>query len=399
MPSRRTLLAGLVTAGTAATTGCLDAAGGSFSAGTDATSDWPMPRFNPGNDAFAPDAVAPREGATERWSALDGFDVFAPAVVDGTVYAADTYGGLVALDGASGDEQWRFAPGERPIFSQPIVHDGTAYVGDGDGALRAVDTESGEQQWAVAGVSGHDGPILVLPDDRAGTTLFTGNRRGVVSRLDPEGEVTWQDDLFGRVTELAASARSLYVGTASGEVYAYQAAGTHDAPPDERWRTEVGPRIESITPTSNGVVVTSFGGPLTNIGRHGDATDPAWVAEPEHAGSPPVHAGSWLYSAGYDSVSALREYDKNLHWREGGSFGSAAPVAAGDTLYVPGEEAVHAYDLDGGVGGGAFSFGAKRWSYQLPDHGIQGLSVGDGALFVACEPGEDGSALYCLEEA
>lgn len=399
MPSRRTFLASLATAGTAATAGCLDSEAGLFAAGTDASSDWPMPRYNPGNDAFAPDAVAPRKGATERWSALDGFDVFPPAIVDGTVYATDTYGGLVALDGQTGDEQWRFAPGERPIFSQPVIHDGTAYVGDGEGALRAVDAASGEQQWVTPGVSSHDGPILALSDDGGPLVLFSGNRRGEVSRLDPSGDVTWQDDLFGPVTELAASGRTLYVGTASGEVYAYQTAGTHDAPPDEHWRTEVGPRIESLTPTSNGLVVTSFGDPLTNIGRHGDATDPAWVAEFDHAGSPPVHAGSWLYSAGSDTVSALREYDKNLHWRERGSFGFAGPVAAGDTLYVPGEEAVHAYSLDGGIGGGAFSFGTKRWSYQLPGHGVQGLSVGDGALFVACEPGEDGAALYCLEEA
>lgn len=399
MPSRRDFLVGLTAGGAAGTAGCLGFDDELFSAGTDADSDWPMPRFNPENDAFAPDAVAPREGVTERWSALDGFGVFAPTVVDGTVYVADTYGGLLALDGETGDEQWRFAPGERPMFSQPVVHDGTVYAGGDDDALYAVDAASGEEQWSTAGVSSDYGPIRLLPNDHGEASLLCGNRRGVVSRLDPSGEVTWQDDLFGAVTALAIRFHTLYVGTASGEVYAYGTVGNHDAPPDENWRTEVGPRIESLTPTSNGLVVTSFGGPLTNIGRHGDATDPVWVAESEHAASPPVHAGSWLYSAGYDSVSGLREYDKNLHWRERGSFGSAGPVAAGDTLYVPGEAAVHAFDLDGGVGGGAFSFGTKRWSHALPDHGIQGLSVGDGALFVACEPGEDGAALYCLEEA
>ena len=398
MPSRRAFLAGLVTAGTAATAGCLGAGEELFSAGTDANSDWRMPRYDAENSAFAPDAVAPRHGATERWSALDGFDVSAPAIVDGTVYVADTYDGLVALDGASGEELWRFAPGDRPVFSQPVVYDGTVYVGDD--TLHAIDAASGEEQWSVGGVSSHDGPLLALSDEHGDPALFTGNERGEVSRITLDGEVTWQDDFFGAVTALAVRFRTLYAGTASGEVYAYGTAGTHDTPPDERWRTEVGPRIESITPTSNGIVITSFGGPLTNIGRHGDATDQAWVTEWEHAGSPPVHAGSWLYSAGSDSVSSLREYDKNLHWRERGSFGFAGPVAAGDTLYVPGEAAVHAYDLDGGSGGGSLSFGTKRWRYDLPKSGVQGLAVGDGALFVACEPGTDkANALYCLEEA
>lgn len=399
MPSRRDFLVGLGAAGTAGTAGCLGVGEQRFSPGTNAESDWPMSRFNPENDAFAPDAVAPREGVAERWSALEGLGVFAPAVVDGTVYVSDRQNGLLALDGATGDEHWRYAPGDHPAFSQPMVHDGIVYVGALEkDALHAIDAASGEKQWTKAGLASNDGPISIAPNTEP-AMVFSGTERGELFRLRPDGTVTWSTDLFGPVTTLSVRNGTLYVGTASGELYAYGISGNHDAPPDEYWRTEVGPRIESITPTSNGVITTTFGGPLTNIGRQGDATDPVWVATSKHAGSPPVHAGSWLYSAGYDSVSGLREYDKNLHWREKGSFGSAGPVSAGDTLYVPGDEAVHAYDLDGGVGGGAFSVGTKRWSHELPQHGIQGLAVGTGALFVACESGKDEAALYCLEEA
>jgi hypothetical protein len=229
IPSRRDLLAGLAGTGLAATAGCL-ADDDQFSAGSDATTDWPMARHDPANTAYAPDAVAPRTGVTERW------------------------------------------------------------------------------------------------------------------------------------------------------------------------RKKVGSRVDGIVPADNGVVVNTFGGPLRNLKEgHGGRTD--WTAEDRHARSPPVKTSSWVYSAGWDAVSSLRVYDKNLHWRADGDFGSTAPVAAGDTLYVPSQDTIHAYDLGGGTGGGGLTFGAERWSQSLDVNFVQGLAVGDGALFAACEATESGDSLVCPDPA
>ncbi|MFC5367267.1 PQQ-binding-like beta-propeller repeat protein [Salinirubrum litoreum] len=398
MPSRRDLLAGLAGAGLAGTAGCL-AADDPFSAGDDATTDWPMARHDPANTAYAPDAVAPRTGVTERWSRDPDADVRTPAVADGTVFTPGM-AGLTALDAATGETLWRYAPGEQAWPAPPTVVDGVVYVTmlDED-SVHAVDAETGDDLWTVTGVAAGDvSPHLYGdPFDDADSPLVVGGEDGLVVGLDPAtGEERWRLDVFGRVRRLAHRHTGLYVGTTGGAVYAFSTASGDR--PHEWWRTKVDSRVDAIVPADNGVVVSTFGGPLTNLrDGHGGTTD--WTAERRHARSPPVKASSWVYSAGWDSVSALRVYDKNLQWRAGGDFGSTAPVAAGDTLYVPSQDTIHAYDLAGGTGGGGLTFGAERWSQTLDADFVQGLAVGDGALFVACEARDGGDSLFRLDPA
>lgn len=398
MPSRREVLGSLALAGTA---GCLGDRDARFTAGSDTAADWPMPRYDPANTAFAPDAAAPRTDVTERWSAAPGFDVRTPAIVDGTVFVPAAEG-LIALDGASGDEQWRFAPSEQPWPSPPTVHDGTAYVTMvDDDTLHAVDAETGDEQWALTEATAATiGPHLLAGDLVDDPLVLVGSENGVIRGLAPaDGAERWRLDVFGGVRTMAYDSRGLYVGTRGGEVYAYALGGDGDMP-RERWRRKLGSQIEAITPTDNGVVVSTFGGPLRNLqdGAHAGTTD--WIANERHAGSPPVRAGSWVYSTGWKSLSSLRLYDKNLYWRVSGTFGDAGPVAAGDTLYVPGGNNVQAVALSGGIGVGATTLGAKRWTHPIESGGIQGLAIGDGALFVACEShGDTDSSLLCLEPA
>ena len=401
MPSRRDVLGSLGSAVLAGTAGCLGTDDSGFSPGSDATTDWPMARHDPGNTAFAPEAKAPRADVNERWSAKPGFDVRTPAIVDGTVFTPAAEG-LIALDGKSGDKLWRFAPTEQPWPSAPTVHNGVVYVTmvDGD-ALHAVDAKTGKEQWSLTDAgSVYSSPHLLAGQLVNNPLVLIGGANGIVRALEPAtGNERWRLNTFGGVRTMAYDSRGLYVGTTGGEVYAYLPDGDNGAP-RELWRRKVGSQIKSIVPTDNGTIVSTFGGPLTNLrnGAHAGTTD--WVTKDQHAGSPPVHAGSWVYSAGWNSLSSLRVYDKNLHWRVDGKFGNTGPVAAGDTLYVPKENEVHAFDLAGGVGGGGFTFDAKRWTHSVESGGIQGLAIGDGALFVAIETHDDNDvSLLCLEPA
>ena len=63
----------------------------------------------------------------------------APAIVDGIVYAAGDDGVLVALDAATGTEQWRF-PLDGAVTFGPILVDGKLYVSTGNGILYALGT-------------------------------------------------------------------------------------------------------------------------------------------------------------------------------------------------------------------------------------------------------------------
>lgn len=220
MPSRRQLLATSGAALTGALAGCADIDENRFSPGSDADTDWPMPRRNPGNTAFAPDAVAPREGASERWTHEGGFDVRTPVIAGGTAYVP-TAEALVALDTDDGAERWRFAPGDQPWPTPPVVHDGTVFVTASDeDTVHALDAESGDELWSLGG----DGHVHASPHLLAGRltdepSVLAGDANGRVAALDPAtGEAVWTVDLFGAVRAFAYRAPMLYVGTSSGEV-------------------------------------------------------------------------------------------------------------------------------------------------------------------------------------
>lgn len=135
MPSRRDLLAGLAGAGLAATAGCL-ADDDPFSAGSDATTDWPMARHDPANTASAPDAVAPRTGVTERWRKKVGSRVDGIVPADNGVVVS-TFGGGTGGGGLTfGAERW----------SQSLDVNFVQGLAVGDGALFAAceATEDGD---------------------------------------------------------------------------------------------------------------------------------------------------------------------------------------------------------------------------------------------------------------
>lgn len=397
MPSRRQVLAGAGSAATGALAGCLGDDLG-FAPGSDAATDWPMPRFDSANAAYSPDASAPRDGVRERWTVDDAPASGPPAVVDGTVFAP-TVAALVARDAADGAEQWRFAPSRQPWATGPSVHDGLVYVTMKDeGAVYALDRDTGEEAWSVTDEGRVEAAHLVAGEHVSEPAVYAGTGNGGLLRLDAAtGEVTWRADVFGAVSAFGYRASQLFVGTRGGEVYAFYDRGGERAP-SEGWRRAVGSAVEALAPTGEGVVVESFGGPLRCLADGAHAGSTRWTVDAERANSPPVRARYTVFAAGYGEVAALRDHDAHVRWRHRGRFDAAGPVAAGDTLYVSDGDAVRALALDGGTGLAGFRFGVERWSHPVPD--VEGLAVADGAVFAARGMGADADAtLGCLEPA
>ncbi|SFR54683.1 outer membrane protein assembly factor BamB family protein [Halogeometricum limi] len=386
MPSRRHLLAGVGSLATAGLAGCLDAVDDrseQFSPGSDHATDWPMPRYDAAQTAFAPDAVAPRNGATERWRTEARTPNGSPVVAGGVVYLPRA-AGLVAYDAGSGEERWTYAPEDSPWPGSPLVVGDTLYVPFGsDIGLHAIDANTGERRWSREDVDARTTPVPARDDD----AVYAGSQRTGLHRLDGEtGESMWERDVFGVPSALASDAfGGLFVGTEGGHVYAFSDVTPES--PREGWREDAGSAVESLLPTDEGLLVHTFSDPLRcrQGGLHAGSV--RWEVEQEYANSPPVHAGVWVFSAGYDSVGSVREYDAAVGWRASGRYDRAAPVAAGDRLYVGNERGVHAFELSGGTGIGQFRLGGKRWSQSLSTT-VEGLAVGDGALF-AVTSGDD----------
>lgn len=276
MPSRRRVLAGFGSVILPVLAGCLGSSDASFSPGTDADTEWPMPRFDARNSAYTPDAKVPRDGVRERWAVDVGMGSGTPAIVDGTVFLP-TAAGLVALDAASGAEQWRFAPGKQPWPTAPVVHEGIVYVTAIDeDSVHAVDATSGEERWSLADTGHvHAAPHMLVGEHIDKPVLYVGTEHGELLRLDPTtGEITWQTDLFGAISAFGYRFSSLYVGTRGGEMYAFYDSVDGVDRPTELWRRRIGSAVETILPDENCVLVDTFGGPLQcrHTGAHAGTT-------------------------------------------------------------------------------------------------------------------------------
>lgn len=356
-----------------------------------------MPRYDSQNTAYSPDAKAPRKGVQERWTFGNGMATGSPAVANGTVFLP-TAGTLVALDTTTGEEQWRFTPEKGPWFSAPVVHDGVVYATNrGDDIVFALDATSGEEVWSFPDSGGVRAVHLITGEHVDDPVLYAGGENGRLLRLDAKsGDVTWRTDLFGTISAFGYRFGQLYVGTYGGELYAFSDTVDGVDEPGEMWRQKIGSAVESILPTGEGVLVHTFGGPLRCLQTGTHAGTARWTVDEKLANSAPVYAEYTVFTAGYESLSALRDYDEKTKWRLDGRFDAAGPVAAGDTLYVSSGDAVHAFALDGGTGAFGHRFDAKRWSHSTP--AVEGLAVADGAVFAACEGSKESDvSLYCLE--
>lgn len=101
------------------------------------------------------------ESGDEEWEyEIAGRVDTSPAVWEDTVVvvADDLEAGtstVVALDAATGEESWRFAPQGVSVGSSSVsVADGLVFVGMGDGRIRALDVESGAERWGAQAFAG-----------------------------------------------------------------------------------------------------------------------------------------------------------------------------------------------------------------------------------------------------
>ena len=400
MSSRRRFLTILGTTSTASLAGCIDFGEAAYSPGTDADTEWPMPAYDRGFSAYNPEAAAPRDGVTERWSTEIPVLPRRPVIAAGTVLVP-TASGLVALDVGTGEERWRHGKDDSRARAS-VVHNGTAYVGLADLAgLFALDVETGEQQWHVENIGyGKAAPTFGVDYEH----LYVGGA-GEVSQIDPTtGEITARTEVFGSVTALAHNT-SLLVGTEGGEVYSFS-VGDHGF--SAQWRRKVVGSVRAIVSFDSDIYVATWGGPVYRLQGGPDAGSSRWKAERGAVGG--------LAAASRDVVgcdlSGLRTFDAHsgdVKWGREGEF-TAAPAIAGDTVYIGGETEdkggsgfVAAYALSGGSGVGPLQVGGKRWQFDVEsDRPIgPGIAVADGAVFACTEglKGDTGPQMYALDPA
>jgi outer membrane protein assembly factor BamB len=387
----------------AALAGCRTLDGDAPSPGTDDDTEWPNHGADTAGTAYVEDAAAPRDGATERWAVQVPWVSDRPVVAAGLVFLPAATA-LVAYDVSSGEELWRYSPPEhdQPWFHSPAVADGLVYATfrEDDGAV-ALDPTDGRVRWR-ADVGRVSAPPLPVGTGDA-RRVVVGQRSGRVSLLDGLGTVLWHEDLFGPVTTLHGETPSLgptvYAGTEAGEVYCLYDSGDG---PVGLWRRKIDGAVASMA-VDGDVYASAWGGKLYRLrdGLHTGRS--AWTTEEGGTSTGGLVLADDVYGKNLAGLSAVDPRTGDTAWtvHAGNEYDfTAAPAAAGDTLYVGREAEVVAYKLNGGIGVGGTRIEPTRWHHELGSAPTEGLAVADGAVFAATAGTDEANPrLHALDSA
>jgi outer membrane protein assembly factor BamB len=177
-------------------------------------------------------AVSADEG-TEEWTSLV-LTLFppatAPAIGDGSVFAADFGGGLYRLDAADGGRMWSHQLNEVILRGAPVVSGDAVLVGLADGRLVAVDVGSGHLVWQDDLTEGALGAVAIADDALIAVT--GGPDAGLVAlEHDPEGALVdvpspTEFDPGTTFARYAAAAAVVFVVSFVPGIYARRRFGT-----------------------------------------------------------------------------------------------------------------------------------------------------------------------------
>ncbi|MFC6768363.1 PQQ-binding-like beta-propeller repeat protein [Natrinema soli] len=179
----------------------------------------------------------------QRWQFEVGYGVEDGLTVsDGTLYVGDSDGNVFAVNVATGEEAWRFDVGMR-LTTELTVADGTLFVGAMSDAeqqpagadlqyyISALDGATGDERWrfTLDTATGEDDPGIVSPrlefvtvvDDTvfAGSDECYGNSSACSSLYAVDattGEETWQFEASGSVDTMTKANGTVFAGTALG---------------------------------------------------------------------------------------------------------------------------------------------------------------------------------------
>lgn len=273
------------------------------------------------------------------------------AVDQGTVYAVNGLGELVALDAAKGVMKWR-SDFHVPARSAPTVVEGRIFLITIEDRLIALTTDNGRQLWdhqatnPTTSVLGSPAPAYT------DGLVVAGFGSGELTAMRAEsGTVVWTDSLAARVVGGGVADFSAIRGLpviASGRVYAISMGGlmvANDLPTGRRlWEREVAGEDHPWA-AGSWVFIVSLDQRMAAISR--DDGRVAWVTDlprwenPEKQKDPitwygPLLVGDRLIVAGTSEMAlAVSPYTGEILGRQGLSGkASLGPIAAAGTVFV-----------------------------------------------------------------
>lgn len=303
-------------------------------------------------------ALDPANGRT-RWKAETVDDLSAgPAAGGGLVVVGSTSGKVIALDAETGKPRWE-ANVRGEVLAPPVVAGDRVVVRLVDGRLRALNAADGKEAWMVEDIV----PRLTLrgtaPPVAAGDVVISGFDSGRVMAVTlASGEILWQAQVASprgrteleRIADVDAAVR-----VAGQEVFAvgYQGRIAMIAlDSGQLWWARDLSSYRGIALDDDQLYVATSDGDVVALRRRDGGT--VWQQKGlarRSLGVPALHGGAVV----------VGDFEGYLHWidRSNGRFVSrerpgrtrisAAPVVAGDRLFVIDEDGrIAAFRAGGG---------------------------------------------------
>lgn len=252
---------------------------------------------------------------------------------DGLVFAANTKGSLIALDAASGAEEWRYETDGVIIGSPNCISAQEVLILDqAEGALHCVDMETGKRVWKTDGVERCDGAPGV-------------------------------------------GAEYIAFGSCLAQLHVYKPDGTHAGNIDVGGDAQI----------AGGVAVD---GHLAFAGvRDGGmicfdlkTMETVWSSdesEDQTFSTPAVTDGQVVYSSDNGFVYAVKKSDGSTVWAFDTGGLPTSPVVAGDQVVVTADGVLYVLGLKDGAG---------LWLKEISDE-ITSPALVDGRIMVGAEDG------------
>jgi outer membrane protein assembly factor BamB len=334
------------------------------------TSDWPMNRADAAHRGEGHDG--PRVNPVLGWRyQAEGSVVNSVTIVGDLVYATSDDGTLHALDIATGEERWSYAPELGPV-SGPQVSEGRVLVRDVDGNLAAVDAVTGAELWRSDRAGYSSDPTF------DGDSVYIAATDGTLDALDAaSGTVRWTVPVTTGPLEMRGNAFAdgrVYVSASDGDLVAVDAATGEIA-----WRVPTGSPATGNAVVADGLVyIGSYDGGGSLSAFDGATGDLVWnVAEPLWV---PAVSDGVAYAGGEGVLVALSASTGSELWRFALQGVPVAPAVADGIVYVPAENDQRVYALEA-------ASGRVLWTFDVDSPPLSAVSVAHGSAFVGTQFG------------
>jgi len=319
--------------------------------------EWAQFMFDAANTGYAPDTAGPTEDVEVAWRFISGMNADAGlAIADGTVFVGDWSDQLFALDGVTGELDWKRNLGGNVSFPAPAVKNGTVVLGTHDGRVYGVDAQSGAFTWYFD----TEGMVWSSPTIWEDYVFVTSTDGTLYALSLADGSEYWRF-ASGDAALLASTATDgtrVYVGSADlPDSITIEDGYPFDPNVKDRW------------------VGADGASRLYAVDIDTGAQD--WAVDAGHVfvGSPAVANGR-VYAGNYDgTIYALSAVDGRVQWTvQTDGVITATPAIAAGTVYIGSwDGTLYAVDADSGD---------REWIFPTESRVVAPVAVAEEQVYL-----------------